>query len=95
MIDPTHTPPSTIRALWERVQERHFVDPNWKIQTGGSVCAKCHLLWPCLDYSDAVAALRLLDEADTAPLWEWPDGQTPFRLIPDPSRGDPEPNEHA
>lgn len=62
--------PLTIRARLEAIRDR-VGDPHVRRSTN-------------LNYQDAVAALDLLDEAVLAPSWEWPDGQTPFRIVPDP-----------
>ena len=89
MIDPTHTPPSTIRAHLTLT-----MDCLHAIESGDYVAETIHT---ALGHQDA--ALRLLDEADREWVTPTTDAGDSYysdrRLLPDPSRGAPEPNEHA
>lgn len=73
----------TLRQIHERCKARHARDFPW------TECKWCKLTHPCADYSDAVAALALLEHCSTS--WASRDGLQAYgetsqrlRLVPDP-----------
>lgn len=96
----------TLREIHERCKARHD-DPVEAMSRTGlyRFCGCCDESWPCADYSDAVAALAILDEAkldiftsrfDRVPASEWVDAvrlvpETRHVSVPDPERPAPTP----
>lgn len=82
---------TTLREIHERCKARHTVsNPQW-YTVSAPLCDACGAYFPCPDYSDAAAALAILDAST------WGCRDPDLRLIPDAtirqSRVDPAPLE--